>query len=178
VWQSEGPEPSRLKAPAHDRSRCAEHGGVAGTDWHGVRVPPGVVMVSPPATTRNASKAQSKGRTKEAPQRGQEHYKGRSPVGHRPKGGWVGLFHSPSSSSKRLESSWWRPRSPGHQDRDLEAFAHRLDASSRNQADPRRCSVVRPPRRAHARQTSSKVSALVHSSKASSRIWSRTAQRR
>jgi hypothetical protein len=29
---------------------------------------------------------QSEGRTKEAPQRGQEHYKGRSPVGHRHKG--------------------------------------------------------------------------------------------
>jgi hypothetical protein len=37
-------------------------GGVAGTDWHGVRVPPGVVMLSPPTTQRNASKTQSEDR--------------------------------------------------------------------------------------------------------------------
>jgi hypothetical protein len=41
-------------------------------------------MVAPPEVPRNASRTQSKGRTKEAPQRGQEHYKGRSPVGHWP----------------------------------------------------------------------------------------------
>jgi hypothetical protein len=37
-------------------------GGVAGTDWHDVRNPPGVVMVSPPTTQRNASRTQSEER--------------------------------------------------------------------------------------------------------------------
>jgi hypothetical protein len=41
-------------------------------------------MVAPPEVPRNASRGQSEGRTKEAPQRGQEHYKGRGPEGHRP----------------------------------------------------------------------------------------------
>jgi hypothetical protein len=51
---------------------------------YGVPAPPGVVMVAPLEVSRNASRAQCEGRTKEAPQRGQENYKGRGPEGHRP----------------------------------------------------------------------------------------------
>jgi hypothetical protein len=45
----------------------------------GVPAPPGVVMVSPPTTQRNASRAQSEGRAKRGEQRGQQyrHYKSR-----------------------------------------------------------------------------------------------------
>jgi hypothetical protein len=58
-------------------------GGVAGTDWHDVRVPPGVVMVSPPTPQRNASRAQSEGRANEnryEKKRGQGHYRGQGPT--------------------------------------------------------------------------------------------------
>jgi hypothetical protein len=52
-----GPESRNVAtvgAPTRDKSRYAEHGGVAGTDWHGVRVPPGVVILAPPRVPRNA----------------------------------------------------------------------------------------------------------------------------
>src|SRR5215218_9361580 len=71
----------RLELRPHDRSRCAEHGGVAGTDWHGVRVPPGVVMLSPPEVARNSSRTQNKGRAWEGPtKRVQGHYRGWGPT--------------------------------------------------------------------------------------------------
>jgi hypothetical protein len=73
-------------------------------------------MVSPPTTQRNASRTQSEGRAgkagKASKKRGQGQYKGRSlkaPAQRR----MVGVFYSPSSSSKRLEYStrrcprWW-----------------------------------------------------------------------
>jgi hypothetical protein len=47
---------------------------------YGVPAPPGVVMVSPPTTQVNASRAQSEGRAGKArKKRGQGQYKGRSP---------------------------------------------------------------------------------------------------
>jgi len=60
------------EAGAPSTGRCARPTG----DSHG-------------RTTRGPAQrtaGQSKGRTKEAPQRGQENYKGRGPEGHRP--GW------------------------------------------------------------------------------------------
>src|SRR5215210_7933342 len=63
--RSEGPESCSLGAPAHDRSRCAEHvGEVAPLVVREVPVPPGVVMVAPPTVPRNAERAQCKGRTR------------------------------------------------------------------------------------------------------------------
>ena len=55
-----------------------------GDCWHafrGVPVPPGVGMVSPPTTQRNASSAQCEGRARYdgENQRGSGHYRGRSP---------------------------------------------------------------------------------------------------
>jgi hypothetical protein len=52
-----------------------------------VRVPPGVIMVSPPTTQRNASGAQSEGRAKveeTRKRRGPEHYKSRGPLAKSP----------------------------------------------------------------------------------------------
>ena len=50
---------------------------------YGVPAPPGVVMVSPPTTQRNASRGQGEGRAgkarKDRKKRGQGHYKGPSP---------------------------------------------------------------------------------------------------
>src|SRR5215208_4401587 len=70
----------RLELRPHDRSRCAEHGGVAGTDWHDVRVPPGGSWSH--HRRRNATLQGRK--AKAAPDRGSKarptihtHYKGR-----------------------------------------------------------------------------------------------------
>jgi hypothetical protein len=49
-----------------------------------VPAPPGVVMVASLTTLCNTERAQRESRAKEAPQRGQEHYKGRGPEGHPP----------------------------------------------------------------------------------------------
>ena len=58
----------------HDRSRCAEHGRVVGAFPRVVPAPPGVVMISLPRVSRNASRAKSKGRAK---------YDGENQRGHR-----------------------------------------------------------------------------------------------
>src|SRR5918995_1436334 len=81
VGQSEGPEEIRLsKLRPYERSRCAEHGGVAGSNWHDVRVPPGVVMVAPQTRLRNQREREAKGRARgRRKARGQGKYKGRGP---------------------------------------------------------------------------------------------------
>src|SRR5215213_5218920 len=58
----EGPEPSRLEAPTHDRSRCAEHGESCHSALGGVRAPPGILIVAPPEIPRNAEWAQRRPR--------------------------------------------------------------------------------------------------------------------
>src|ERR671911_826016 len=106
VGQSEGPEESRLsKLRPYDGSRCAEHGGVAGTDWHDVRVPPGVVMVAPQTRLRNQREREAKGRARgRRKARGQGKYKGRSPC--------VRMYGAPATSAgtpRRLRAQEPRP---------------------------------------------------------------------
>jgi hypothetical protein len=69
------------KLRPYDRSRCAEH-SVSVRVVQSVPAAPGVVMVSPPEVPRNAEGAQSEDRARHdgENQRGQEQYKGRSPL--------------------------------------------------------------------------------------------------
>jgi hypothetical protein len=81
---AKGRSPVAWELRPHDRSRCAEHGGNCDSACLArVCCAPAVVMISPPTILRNASRAQSEGRAgkvkQDREQRGQGHYKGRSP---------------------------------------------------------------------------------------------------
>src|SRR5215208_7995467 len=87
----------------YERSRCTEHGESCHRALRGVPAPPGVVMVAPSSTLRNAAARKAKGRATKGleVERGQGQYKGRSPKAPPlwvPKPDWGGGGKSPSQT--------------------------------------------------------------------------------
>src|SRR5215211_8380456 len=61
---NKGSEPRAWELRPYERSRWAEHGKLCHRAIRGVPAPPGIVMVAPPTTQRNASRRQSEGRAR------------------------------------------------------------------------------------------------------------------
>src|SRR5215212_6278024 len=62
---NKGPEPRAWELRPYERSRWAEHGKLCHRAIRGVPAPPGIVMVAPPTTQRNASGGQRESRARE-----------------------------------------------------------------------------------------------------------------